>query len=120
MATHERWASWQISYRLTLELYRATEAFPRQELYGLTSQIRRAAFSVVANIAEGSAKRGPRELRRYLDISLGSLAELACALRLARDLRYLSQDRWAQLEKVRSHAGALTWKLYAAVKANGR
>ena len=112
--------AWRLAYALAVEVYRVTVSFPKQELYGLTSQIRRATFSVALNIAEGSAKRGPREFRRYLDIALGSLSELTCALRLARDLGFLSAETWAALEKQRNHAGALTWKLYRAMQTKGR
>ena len=112
---YERFQAWKLSYQLTLDVYRLTASFPKHELYGLTSQSRRAAFSVVANIAEGSAKRGPREFRRYLDIALGSLSELSVALRLAKDLELLSQDGWRAIERLRNHAGTLVWRLYAAV-----
>ena len=115
MAPYERWDAWKVAYQFALATYRETGSFPKHELYGLTSQLRRAAFSVVLNIAEGSAKRGPRELRRYLDIALGSLAEVTCALRLARDLGFLSNDAWSKLEELRDHAGACTWKLYRAL-----
>lgn len=71
-------------------MYAGTADWPKSELYGLVSQIRRAAVSAEANIAEGAAKRGRRELRRFLDISLGSLAEVACLLRIAVDLGYLN------------------------------
>lgn len=120
MAPYERLDAWKLAYMLALEVYRVTRDFPKHEMYGLTSQIRRAAFSVVFNIAEGSAKRGPREFRRYLDIALGSLAELTCALRLARDLGLLSTEVWTELEQQRNHAGAVTWKLYRAIQAKGR
>src|SRR5213078_3045972 len=60
MAPYERFQAWQLSYKLVLKVYAATDAFPKYELYGLTSQTRRAAFSVTLNIAEGSAKRGGR------------------------------------------------------------
>ena len=73
MYPFERLAAWQVAYELTLATYRATRDFPKHELYGLTSQSRRAAVSVIANIAEGSAKRGEGELRRFLDIALGSI-----------------------------------------------
>lgn len=116
MANFERWAAWRKSYELTLQVYRVTASFPKHELYGLTSQMRRAAFSVASNIAEGAAKRGSRELRRYLDIALGSLAELACGLRLARDLGMLSAAEWSTTEALRNHAGVLIWKLYNAVR----
>ena len=75
----------------------------------------RAAFSVAANIAEGSAKRGARELRRFLDISIGSLAELAFILRLSRDLEYLGGDAWSRLDEQRRRAGFLTWRLYQSL-----
>src|SRR6266850_2340243 len=77
MLPYERFQAWKLSYQLTLDVYRLTTSFPKHELYGLTSQSRRAAFSVVANIAEGSAKRGSAEFRRYLDIALGSFSEVA-------------------------------------------
>ena|SRR5712691_10128115 len=116
VSPHERLAAWRRSYELVLKVYESTEAFPSHERFGLTSQTRRAAFSVVANIAEGSAKKGAREFRRYLDIALGSITELQVALRLARDRAYLSPESWTELERMRNHAGILTWKLYRAVQ----
>jgi four helix bundle protein len=117
MLSYERLTAWQICYELVLEIYRSTSTFPRHELYGLTSQARRAAFSAAANIAEGSAKRGSREFRRILDISIGSIAELAFILRLARDLTYLSDDSWNRLDELRRRAGFLTWRLYRSIAA---
>jgi len=72
MASYERFAAWKLSYDLALKVYDTTDSFPRSELYGLTSQIRRAAFSVAANIAEGRRSAGGANSRRYLDIALGS------------------------------------------------
>jgi four helix bundle protein len=112
---YERFKAWQLSYELTLVVYQVTTSFPKHELYGLTSQARRAAFSVAANIAEGSAKRGSAEFRRFLDISLGSMSELSVTLRLARDLKFLSPEKWEEVEHLRSHAGMLLWRLYDAV-----
>ena len=120
MAPYERFQAWQLSYKLVLKVYAATDAFPKYELYGLTSQTRRAAFSVTLNIAEGSAKRGEGEFRRYLDIAIGSITELQVALRLARDRGYLSTHDWDVLERLRNHAGALTWLLYKAVSKRRR
>lgn len=96
-------------------MYAATRDWPAKEQYGLTSQARRACYSAAANIAEGSAKRGGREFRRFLDISLGSLSELSYILLLARDLGYLKPEGWGELEALRDHAGRLTWGLYRAV-----
>ena len=120
MPSYERFAAWRRSYELVLAVYDATDSFPKNELYGLTSQTRRAGFSVVANIAEGSAKRGGREFARYLDIALGSLTEIEVALRLARDRRYMTPERWGELERLRNHAGVLTWRLYRSIRNGGR
>jgi four helix bundle protein len=100
---------------MVLAIYRCTSEWPKSEQYGLTSQARRAAFSTSANIAEGSAKRGVREFRRYLDIALGSIAELTYILMLARDLGYLRAEVWGEVEAIRDHAGRLTWGLYRAI-----
>src|SRR6266576_2829032 len=76
MMPYQRLNAWRSCHQLALATYRITQSFPKSELYGITSQMRRAAFSAPANIAEGSAKRGPREFRRFLDIALGARADL--------------------------------------------
>ena len=101
MMPYEKFEAWQLCHKLVLEVYRITSAFPSSERYGLSSQARRAAFSAAANIAEGSAKRGTREFRRYLDISIGSLAELSYSLLVVRDLEYLSTDEFAEVNELR-------------------
>jgi len=108
---YERLRAWKACDDLTVAVYQATKKFPRDELYGLTSQARRAAFSAGANIAEGSAKRGSREFRRYLDISIGSLSEVAYALHVAKKLEYLSLEEWRELDRIRAEASKLTWHL---------
>ena len=113
---YERFRAWHACDALVVAVYRATERFPRTELYGLTSQARRAAFSAAANIAEGSAKHGRREFRRYLDIAIGSLSELAYTLQLCRKLQLLSEEQWAELNPLRIHASRLTWRLYDAIR----
>jgi len=115
MIAHERLHAWRLCHELVLAVYDATTSFPKHELYGLTSQARRAAFSAAVNIAEGSAKRGSAEFRRFLDISIGSLAELAYVLRLVRDLKLLSEEKCCKLEALRGRAGFMTWRLYQAV-----
>jgi four helix bundle protein len=120
MMPYERFRAWRACDELTVAVYRATAAFPRHELYGLTSQARRAAFSAAANIAEGSAKRGAREFRRYLDIAIGSLSELAYALRLSSKLEYLTAAESRDLAALREGASRLTWLLYKRVSDSGR
>ena len=80
---------WQRSHALALEIYRLSAAFPPDERYGLTSQLRRAMVSVPTNIAEGSKRKGNQEYARFLNISEGSLAEAEYLLMLARDLGYI-------------------------------
>ena len=115
MAPYERFAAWRECHALALEVYRATRRFPKEELYGLTSQARRAAFSAAANIVEGSARRGSAEFRRFLDISLGSLTELGYTLRISRELGLLTEDGWGPLNDLQNRARFLTWKLYESV-----
>jgi four helix bundle protein len=88
---------WQKSHQLTLDVYRSTTTFPREELYGLTSQIRRASFSIAANIAEGCGRNGHNELRRFLEIAMGSASELEYHLLLARDLQMLEPHTYEEL-----------------------
>jgi four helix bundle protein len=112
---HEGLKAWQSAQALTLEIYRITKLWPSEERYGLIAQIRRAAVSVSANIAEGSAKRGPREFRRFLDMSLGSLAEIHVYLLLAKELDFVTPAEWGQLEALRDHTGRLIWGLSRAI-----
>jgi four helix bundle protein len=117
MAIYERIKAWERCHQLCVAVYNVTNTWPTAERYGLTSQARRAAHSAAANIAEGCAKRGPKEFRRYLDISLGSLSELSYTLMLARDLRILAQDQWLQLDGLHRKAGGMTWLLYKSLLA---
>ena|SRR5690242_21514640 len=114
---HEGLKAWRACHDLTLSVYRLTQKWPRHEAYGLISQARRAAYSAAATIAEGAAKRGAADFKRFLNISLGSLAELSYILLLARDLEYLRTGEWGELEALRDHAGRLTWGLYRSITA---
>jgi four helix bundle protein len=112
MAPYERLEAWRMAHRLVLTIYKVTDDWPSEERFGLTVQVRRAALSVPVNIAEGAAKRGHREFRRFLDISLGSLSELTYLLRFSRDRGLLTPETWTELESLRDEAGKLTWQLY--------
>ncbi len=81
---------WEKAHELVLAVYRATGAFPKEELYGLTSQIRRSGASIPANIAEGCGRSGDKELARFLQIAMGSASELEYHLLLAHDLNFLN------------------------------
>jgi len=81
---------WRSSHALVLDIYRVTADFPRHELFGLTSQLRRANATIPANVAEGTGRGGDREFLRFLRMALGSAAELEYQLFLAHELHYLS------------------------------
>ena len=83
---------WQRSHALALEIYRHTQAFPKDERYGVTSQLRRAAVSVATNIAEGSKRRSNPDYARFLNMAEASLAETEYLCILSRDLNYLSGE----------------------------
>jgi four helix bundle protein len=89
---------WRKAHDFTLALYQTTRAFPKEEIYGLTSQIRRAAASIGANIAEGCGRRSDPEMRRFVQIARGSASELEYHLLLAKDLRFLTADEFDDLE----------------------
>ena len=90
--------TWQVAHALTLDIYRVTEGFPRSELYGLTSQLRRAAVSITANVAEGKGRRTDPGTRYFLEIASGSAGEVDHLLLLAQDLGLLQPSQHAKLE----------------------
>jgi four helix bundle protein len=99
---------WHKSQKLVSAVYKLTGTFPSAERYALTSQVRRAAVSIAANIAEGCGRMGDIELRRFVRISLGSLSELECELLLANDLQFVTDDRVATvLAEIHSIRGML-------------
>ncbi len=91
MGDFRRLTAWQKARALVKRSYAKTAQFPKSEMFGITSQMRRAAVSVAANIAEGRGKNNDKELNRYLGIALGSATELECLFLLANDLNFLSE-----------------------------
>jgi four helix bundle protein len=83
---------WERSHAFTLNIYKITKSFPKEELYGITSQIRRAAASIPTNIAEGCGKQTEKEFARYLSIAAGSTSETEYLLTLSLDLKYLNES----------------------------
>ena len=116
MGDYRKLQVWERAHRLTLEVYGATQDFPKVEMYGLTNQLRRAASSVPANIAEGCGRNGDAELARFLDIAKGSATELDYHLILARDLGYLQP---AQYERLASEVDGVS-RMFAALIAQLR
>lgn len=90
---------WEKAHLLTMAVYHITGAFPREETYGLVSQMRRAAASIPSNIAEGCGRNGDAELSRFCSLARGSASELEYQLLLARDLKMLEPKRYEQLSQ---------------------
>jgi four helix bundle protein len=88
---------WWKGHRLTLDVYEATAGFPREEVYGLTAQLRRSCVSIPANIAEGCGRSGDAELARFMQIAMGSASELEYHLLLAHDLNLLDDQGYEKL-----------------------
>lgn len=99
--------AWQKAYSLALEVYKMTKRFPKDELYGLTSQIRRSAISISANIAEGYERQYRKEYIQFLMISKGSLGEVETYLMFAKDLGYIEENEYIKLEGQRQEVGKL-------------
>src|SRR5215471_8830566 len=97
MRPHNKLDAWKQSIDLVVDVYRATERFPKEERYGLTSQIRRAAVSIPANIAEGAGRYSNREFAHFLSNAQGSASELETELLVSRRLGYLPEDTYANL-----------------------
>ncbi len=88
---------WEKSHRFSIDVYNATSAFPKEEIYGLTSQIRRAAVSISANIAEGCGRGSDADFKRFLHIAFGSASEAECLLELSKDLNFIDNEHVAML-----------------------
>ena len=92
--------AWQKAHEFTLEVYRLTKNFPKEELYGLTSQFKRAAVSIAANIAEGYKKKGKADKLRMMNIAQGSLEECRYYLILSKDLNFISMEEKIKLDEI--------------------
>jgi four helix bundle protein len=115
----DRWKNlevWQLADAFAREVYSATKSFPKEEIYGITSQLRRAALSVPTNIVEGYSRRGDKELARFIDIALGSLAEVKYLLHFSHSLGYLNENTFNNLAAQANTVGAKLWKFYETVR----
>jgi len=100
MKTFKDIIAWQKGYELTLFIYKLTAQFPKEELFSLVSQLRRASVSYISNIAEGFGRQGLKEAIHFYRISRGSLEEVRCQLILAKDLHYISLEDYKRVEKL--------------------
>jgi four helix bundle protein len=106
-----------MSMELTIAVYRLTQEFPREELFGLTSQLRRSAVSIPSNIAEGQGRLNTREFRQLLGVARGSNCELQTQLEIARALNLVDQATLEQAEALSHRVGKMLFKLLSALKS---
>lgn len=109
----------QKAHELTLKIYEITKDFPRAEVFGLTAQIRRAAVSVPSNVIEGKARGSNKEYKRFLLISRGSLEEVKYQLLLAKDLKYIDEDKYKESIELAKEVGRMLNGLIVSIKPKG-
>jgi len=109
---YEKLIVWQKADALAIQVYLVTKKFPKEELFGLTAQLRRAAVSVPTNIVEGTGRQNKKEVKQFVNIALGSLAETEYLLQFCYKLELLSAKEYMQLANLRQEVGALLWGFY--------
>ena len=117
MSNYENLDVWKLSHKLVLDVYKITSSFPKEELYGLTSQIRRAAYSVPTNIAEGFARGSNAQILQFLNIAKGSASELEYELLLAKDLGYINVVQYEDFDDQVKNICRMLVGLVKAVRA---
>ena len=119
--TEDRWRKlevWELADDLAFEIYQVSKNFPKEEIYGITSQIRRSALSIPTNIVEGYSRKGDKELSRFINISLGSLAETKYLVYFSHRLEYLSDNEYNKVKQGYERLGKKLWKFYESVRGN--
>ena len=111
---------WQKSLQMAVTVYRLTQGFPREEVYGLSSQLRRAAVSVPSNIAEGHGRLGTGEYRQFLGVARGSNFELQTQLEIARALQFGDKELLGEVEGLSHEVGKMIFGVLDSIKAKGR
>lgn len=106
---------WNKADELAFKVYIETKRFPKEEIYGITSQLRRAALSVPTNIVEGSGRQGRKELKQFVNIALGSLAETEYLLDFSLKLGYLDEKTNRMLQALRQEVGKLLWNFHKSL-----
>ena len=112
---HRGLAVWQKAHKLTLEIYSVTKGFPKEETYGLTVQLRRAALAVATNLAEGGARRSRREYAQFAAIARGSASEVGYLLLVSKDLGYLDSQEFSELNDGYDHVSRMLTNLMKAL-----
>jgi four helix bundle protein len=116
MQNYKELRVWEKAHFFTLKVYEMSKFFPREEIYSLTNQLRRAASSIPANIAEGCGKNSQTELAHFLNVALGSANEAEYFLLLSRDLKYLIEEKFLELNENINEINAMLIALIAKVR----
>ena len=114
MKTHKDLDVWKDGISFVTNIYKMTSSFPKEELYGITSQIRRAAISIPSNIAEGAARKTPNEFRQFLFIALSSAAELNTQIIISHNLGFLDKE---QSDSLNSELDSLSRRIQGLIKS---
>jgi len=114
---HKKLVAWQKAIDVTIALYHTTDNFPKEHLFSLSSQIRRAALSVASNIAEGAARQTKKEFTNFLHIAQASLSELDTQLEVAKRLKLLADDQYHDLDRQLNHIDKLISGLIKYLKS---
>ena len=117
---YESLFAWQKSHELAIKIYKSTATFPKEEVFGITSQLRRASLSVPTNIAEGYARQNSNIFRNFLDIAYGSLVETKYLLKFSVEVGLLDQETAVELTSLAEETGAILWKLNLTVNIGGK
>jgi len=115
----DRWKNldvWKLSDELAYNVYLTSRDFPKEEIYGITSQLRRAALSIPTNIVEGYSRKGDKELSHFLNISIGSMAETKYLLYFSHRFRYINDNKYDEIKSGYERLGKQLWRFYETVR----
>ena len=116
MRSYQDLIAYQKAYQLSLNIYKCTKSFPKEESFGIVSQMRRSAISIPCNISEDYCRNHRKEYIQFLNIAIGSCGELETLLSLSKDLAYLSGSDFDTLYEAREEVSRLLWKLAASLR----
>jgi len=116
MKSVEQLDVYKIAFQLTLNIYKITESFPKSELFGLVSQMRRSAVSINSNLTEGSARASTKEYKHFVSISKGSTAELDYQIKIAHALGFIDKENFEKLKEDIERIGRMLTGLYKSLK----
>lgn len=117
---YQSWPVWQKAHQLALEIYKVTKKFPKEEIFGIISQLRRAGLSIPTNIVEGYARKNNRVFITFLDTAYGSLAEVEYLLLFSKEVGYLNDKDFDNLISLAKESGGLLWKFKEQVRHNSK